>query len=525
MLEGSGTRKLGGRDPLRAFQRFFAWSIVLLFVSFFPSRAHAYAWMIKHAYAGCPVCHADPSGGELLTAYGRAQSDLLLRMRYGKPGGSSDSSSSSSSSSSSFDSFDSDEGDSSGAAKADDKPAKANDKPAKAAPADDDDKTDANSGEDDDDDADPDAAAKPKADAAKPKSDATKPAEAKADTEAAPAAAQKEELKTDDSGSIDTSGFLWGLVNTPDWLLLGGAYRHLAVIKPGPGTFKTFPMMADVYGQAQFGQFRVEGSLGAIRVGVGSPYGRAVQITGGQGDQWNLISRTHWIGYDLADGQVTLRAGHLNLPFGIRIPEHTMWVRQFTRTDRESAQQDGVALSFNGEKLRGEVMGIVGNYQIRPDKYRERGYSLYAEYMTGSRTAIGVSSLVTSAKEDRVSLYSNVVRQAHGAFVRSAFTDAITLLAEADGLITSHREPGYVGFAQLDFEVTQGLHLMATGEVLDQGYDQLNAGDRVLGAGQPQLGAWGTVDWFCLPHVEVRADVYSRQNDDTTILGQLHVFL
>jgi hypothetical protein len=517
MLEGSGTRKLGGRDPLRAFQRFFAWSIVALFVSFFPSRAHAYAWMIKHAYSGCPVCHADPSGGELLTAYGRAQSDLLLRMRYGKPGGSSDSQPSSSGSSS-FDSFDSDD-DSSSAKKSDAAPAAA---PTKAAPATDedkDDKTDANSGEDDDDE---------DADKAKPdaKSDAAKPAAAKPD--AAPAAEAdkpKEELKTDDSGSIDTSGFLWGLVNTPDWLLLGGSYRQLTVIKPGPGTFTTFPMMADVYGQMQFGHFRVEGSIGIIRVGVGSPYGRAVQITGNQGDQWNLLSRTHWVGYDLADGTVTLRAGHLNLPFGIRIPEHTMWVRQITRTDRESAQQDGAAIAFNGEKLRGEVMGIAGNYQVRPDKYRERGYSLYAEYLTGTRTAIGISSLVTSAKEDRVSLEANVVRQSHGAFVRTAFTDSVTLLAEADALITSHREPGYVGFAQLDYEVTQGLHLMATGEILDQGFDTLIGGDRVLGAGQPQLGAWGTVDWFCLPHVEVRADVFSRQNDDTTILGQLHVFL
>jgi hypothetical protein len=517
MLEGSGTRKLGGRDPLRAFQRFFAWSIVLLFVSFFPSRAHAYAWMIKHAYSGCPVCHADPSGGELLTAYGRAQSDLLLRMRYGKPGGSSDSQPSSSSSSS-FDSFDSDEGDSSSAKKSDAKPA---DAPPKAAPAskDDDDKTDANSGEDDDD-----ASDKPADDKTDDKSDDT----TKAAAEAAPAEApKKEELKTDDSGSIDTSGFLWGLVNTPDWLLLGGSYRQLSVYKmsPAPTSFATFPMMADVYGQMQFGQFRVEGSLGIVRVGVGSPYARSAQITGNQGDQWNLLSRTHWLGYDLADGQVTVRAGHLNLPFGVRIPEHTMWVRQVTRTDRESAQQDGAAIAYNGEKLRGEVMGIAGNYQVRPDKYRERGYSLYLEYMTGTRTAFGISSLVTSAKEDRVSLHSDVVRQAHGAFVRTAFTDSVTLLAEADGLLTTSRETGYVGFAQLDYEVTQGLHLMGTGEVLDQGYDKLVGGDRILGAGQPQLGAWGTVDWFCLPHVEVRVDLFSRQNDETTLLGQLHVFL
>jgi hypothetical protein len=54
----------------------------VLLVLLTPSRADAYTWMIRHSYTGCGVCHADPSGGEVLTAYGRAQSDLLLRMRW-----------------------------------------------------------------------------------------------------------------------------------------------------------------------------------------------------------------------------------------------------------------------------------------------------------------------------------------------------------------------------------------------------------------------------------------------------------
>jgi hypothetical protein len=34
--------------------------------------------MIKHQYTGCAVCHVDPSGGYLLTEYGRAQTQALL---------------------------------------------------------------------------------------------------------------------------------------------------------------------------------------------------------------------------------------------------------------------------------------------------------------------------------------------------------------------------------------------------------------------------------------------------------------
>ena len=492
MLEGSGTRKLGGRDPLRALQRFFGWSLVALFVSLFPSRAHAYTWMIKHGYASCPVCHADPSGGELLTEYGRVQSDELLRMRYGSSAG--------------------------GTAR--NRLVKAPRLVRNELEL----KTDASSGADDEQDdgkSKGDASADAAAGEEAPAADAT---------EAAPTSSGSEGSSSGSANSENErqlGDFLWGAVKLPDWLLLGGSYRHLTVTRPSreEKKFVTFPMMADLYGQVSIGSFRVEASIGAVRVGVGSPYARSAQVTRGQGDEWNLLSRSHWLGYDFMEGAVTLRAGHMNLPFGVRIPEHTMWVRQATRTDRESAQQDGVALAYNGEKLRGEVMAIAGNYQINPDKYRERGYSLYAEYLTGERTAVGVSSLVTSAKKDRITLDPNALRQAHGAYIRAAFTDDVVLLAEADGLITTDHDPGYVGFAQIDWEVTRGLHLMGTAEIQDRGYDKLVGGPRTNGNGQQQLGGWGSVDWFCLPHVEVRADVFSRQNDELTILGQLHVFL
>src|SRR5258706_3381357 len=82
-----------------------------LFVLFSPEKAHAYTWMIKHGYGRCTVCHADPSGGELLTRYGRVQSDLLLRMRYSKDSVSAEGSKGGGGKSfDSFDSFDSDSG-------------------------------------------------------------------------------------------------------------------------------------------------------------------------------------------------------------------------------------------------------------------------------------------------------------------------------------------------------------------------------------------------------------------------------
>jgi hypothetical protein len=380
-----------------------------------PSRADAYTWMIRHSYTGCGVCHADPSGGEVLTAYGRAQSDLLLRMRWdGK-----------------------------------------------------------------------------KADEAEPSS---------------------------------AAGFL-GLIDLPPAVLLGGSARMASTLKEGD--LRVFPMQMDLYGQFRVGSFFAGGSVGAARVAVGSLHARAAQVTPFQGQDFNLLSRTHYLGMDFDNGAYTARLGRLNLPFGIRIPEHTMWVRDSTRTDRDSDQQHGVALAYNSESVRAEGMAILGNYQINPDAFRERGYSFYVELMVAARASFGVSSLYTYAKRDRLSLESNVARGVHGAFSRITVVDPLALLLEADLITDSTKSLGYTGFAQADYEVLQGLHLMLTGELLDAGYahaDKSLNEPKVKGAGQMALGGWVSAQWFFLPHLDMRADGIFRPGEKS-VLAQLHLFL
>jgi hypothetical protein len=269
---------------------------------------------------------------------------------------------------------------------------------------------------------------------------------------------------------------------------------------------------------------RAEASIGASRVDVGSPHARAAQVTTGQGHDLNLISRTHWVGVDFAGAKYTLRAGRINLPFGLRIPEHTMWVREATQTDRESDQDHGVALAYNGDFMRAEIMAIAGNYQVNPDEYRERGGSMYVEGLLTDEFALGVSALATSAKFDRVTLdQENTVRQAYGVFARTALVEQAVVLFETDVLLRSRRESGYVGFLQADLEFIQGLHFMLTGEALDNG--AVDGEERTDGFGKPRFGGWISLDWFFLPHMEARVDAIIRQDDPFTLLSQLHVFL
>jgi len=413
--------------------------IVLLFAGvFWTDSAHAYAWMIRHDYTACGTCHADPSGGELLTTYGRVTSDLILSMNYG---GSKDESA---------------------------------------------------------------------------------------------GGASKEEGPQ--------GGLFWDAVELPQWLLLSGSYRNLYVVQPTSDDKFTFVpvMQADAYGQLRFGDFTMGGSLGMGKVSVGeAEHVRAAQVTHAQDDSINLISRTYYLGYDIGS-EFVVRAGRLNLPFGLRIPEHTAWVREATRTDRESDQQVGAALSYVGNHFRAEIMGIAGNYQIQldpgppyddltADAVRERGYSTYAEGIAGTSFAAGVTSKVTYAKLDRLNYERDTLRQAHGITARWAAHKTLSFMGEFDALFRSRADAGYVGFLQGDWEPIQGLHFILTGEVQDQGMLVQTEGEPPpvpqYGVGAPQLGGWFSIDWFFFRQFELRTDLVFRQEDPFTMLGQLHFYL
>ena len=388
--------------------------------------AHAYAWMIHRGFSGCATCHADPSGGGLLNAYGRAQGEQLLRTHY---------------------------------------------------------------------------------------------------------------TSSEDASSGSVGDFLFGAIELPDDVLLGGDYRgayfssELAGAPHVPARY--LQMQADLTGQVAFGRLRINGSIGYDHLGA-----EAADLTLRAQD--NLISRVHWLGLDIgANNEVLLRAGRMNLPYGLRSIEHTLFIHSppgipgsGVRNDLSQGQQHGVAVAFTSGAFRGEVMAILGNYQLSPDEFRERGYSAYLEWAESADVAVGASSLVTHSHRD-VFYAAPLYRHAHGLFGRFVPWKPLTLLAEADFLFNSQdpkqtlagravNQGGYASLLQADLEVIQGLHLIATGE------STLPAVHNAYSS----YSAWGSLAWFFAPHADVRFDaieqslgVSSTPITVTTLLGQLHVYL
>jgi hypothetical protein len=342
------------------------------------------------------------------------------------------------------------------------------------------------------------------------------------------------------------SRFLFG-VPEPEWLLAGGSLRASELITLPGGSGQFILMEADLRAQVTLGRFRAYGTLGYMNDGVQTSDGaEPFQITSNPRN--NLVSREYWLGVDLGDDkQALLRAGRIDIPFGIRDDNHQLFVRSsmVTQTNINDSAQDGIAFSYNGEVLRGEIMAVLGNYQINPDAFRQRGYAGFIEAVVAPKMSVGASSLVNFAKQDYLfDAFSganvfNTVRQVHGVFARLAPVEPLVLLIEADATITTGNigattaaattMPGFAGLIEADIEPIQGLHFIPAVETWIQGDYQQS-----LGTSSPTTGkaysAWAGVLWFFAPHADFRFDFVATTSVLNVpvgyyVLPQLHLYL
>lgn len=321
-------------------------------------------------------------------------------------------------------------------------------------------------------------------------------------------------------------GFLFGLVELPHQVNLsanvrGGGLYNVTTEGTGAG-LRPLLMAADFYTTLNLDWFVAHASLGYGARAVGP----AVVISPNGGPDNALVAREYWAGARLFDEQLVLRAGRIPMPFGLRNNEHVSFVRSLTRTDTNIHQQTGVAASWNAEGWRAELMAVLGNYQIRPDAYRERGAAGFFELALLPELAVGLSSLATFAMAD-MDLIVPLVRQAHGVFVRYAPARWLAVLAEADALVNVRLDgsvrAGGVAWLQLDFEPWQGIHFLPA----------LEAAQTDVSAGLPTVGGWMSASWFALPQTELRLDAIYRHGPAAggrslgvfTALAQIHFFL
>ncbi len=321
-----------------------------------------------------------------------------------------------------------------------------------------------------------------------------------------------------------TAGFLFGLVPTPEWLNPSGNLRAGPMVVLGTNVAAVPLVMAtDLEATLELSPVVAHLSLGFGLKAMGPA---AVIAANPESGELALVSRAHWLGLKLLDDSLVLRAGRIPVPFGLRNVEHTAAVRDLTRTDVNVDQQHGVAVAYANELLRAEVMALLGNYQIRPDAVRERGYAGFVELFPLEKLGVGASSLLTWAGRDVVT-GAPTLRQAHGVFARYAPVEQLALVVEGDALVDTGFDAagvgttavGGAGWLQAEWTVIPGVKVLPAVEA------SLRGDGKVAG--------WLGAAWFPLPHTELRADVVYRHlfpaagGSAGAVIGlaQLHLFL
>jgi hypothetical protein len=148
------------------------------------------------------------------------------------------------------------------------------------------------------------------------------------------------------------------------------------------------PMLTEFGGAAAIGRWTVYATVTAKKgEGSGAPY--------------LAFSREHWLEYQAA-AAVDIRAGRLVVPFGVRQPDHTQYVREDFGFDKYD-QSYGVELDLRltGWSLFGGL--FVGNLTYVPPERQERAIVVTPTLELGSGAAVGVSVLgAVSTADDRV---------------------------------------------------------------------------------------------------------------------------
>ena len=133
------------------------------------------------------------------------------------------------------------------------------------------------------------------------------------------------------AGGRGDGGFLHGAWQPPSWLALGGDYRGagLVAFTDLPGTSNDqrelagFPMQADLYARVGVGAFSLNLTAG-LRGSARAPDGRDRPSPLAR-----LGSREHYLQWDGGDGSLVARLGRFYPTFGLRLQDHTSYVRRY----------------------------------------------------------------------------------------------------------------------------------------------------------------------------------------------------
>jgi hypothetical protein len=320
--------------------------------------------------------------------------------------------------------------------------------------------------------------------------------------------------------SISAGGdghFLHGLWQPPSWLALGADVRVAALAtdegaRTGVDT-ALFPMQADLYLRVgePGGGFSASATVGFR--GATRPVDNSLAS--------RLISREHYLMWREGATGFYARAGRFFAPYGLRLPEHTAYVRRFLGFDTLE-ETYGLSGGYVSDEWELHATAFVPDFVRDAAGTRGAGAAALFERREGEAAAWGAQARVAVGDEDD---------RVMGGLTGKLFFDGprLQLLAELD-LVRQ-------GFRRLSTSRAQLAAYLGAAWFPARGFLvqlMLERWDEDLGvAGVARDAAGVELQWFPTAHVEVglygRAQLIGSGASDGSaselVLLQLHYYL
>jgi len=304
-------------------------------------------------------------------------------------------------------------------------------------------------------------------------------------------------------------GFLHGLWTPPDWLLLGGDLRAAAlayddVQATDSLSLAAFPMEADLRAAVHVGSITVA-ATGGLR-GSARLYAKA-----GASDY--VVSSEHYVMWRKSQVGLYVRAGRFFPVQGLRLPDHTLYVRRYTGGN---LYEEPYALGVGYVKDLWEVhaAGFVHDPLLDVGR-RDAGGVLHVA-LHGETWGVAASG--------RLGTGGDGTRILGGLSGRVKGPSGLVFLGEADLIHDTVAGDGavnkLVGLAGADEKLAQGVQLFGWYEIYQEELGLSAATHHGVGL---------SLRYMPRAHWEVIAELLGQRigADDTTGLGmlQLHYYL
>jgi len=309
--------------------------------------------------------------------------------------------------------------------------------------------------------------------------------------------------------------FLHGAVTLPDWLAVGGDFRGALLVSDrgvepeGAVAFSAFPMQVDLRARAAWRGFSASVTAGLRGArSWGESEGAAAALG-------YFVSREHYLEWAAPSAGVYVRAGRFYPPQGLRLPDHTLYIRRYTGTNLLE-EPYGVGLSVLQPKWELHATAFWRTPWRTP--VVETGGVVYGEVhlpfvdvgLTARAGTGGAAARILGGATLRVAL----------PFARAAILAELDTVREWVHGETGGARTELVGYAGLHVRPVRGLEVAAWYERYDEALGAPGTARNALGAG---------VFFHPYAHVEVilqgRWQLVGPGEEARVALLQLHYFL